>query len=677
MKNVKIQELTLTNFKGIKSLHVDFSDEQTNIFGDNGTGKTSIFDAFTWLLFGKDSTDRQNFEIKTLDKNNNPIPKINHEVEGLINAEGKLITIKRTLSEKWVTRRGSSESEFAGNETIYEWNGVPLLAGDFSNKVSDIVDEKVFKLITSPTAFNSLKWQDQREVLIGMTNITDEFIAEGNTDFKNLLITIGERDITLDGLEKSTKASLKKAKNEIKSIPTRIDEVERGKPEAIDFENIKTESKKLISKKEKLEAQISDKLKAEHAVFENKKKLQKSVYEIETEITKRKNGIKSEARTSFLSNTEKPREFQKSIDLTDSGIKDAETTEKNLNTRIESSKLHLHRLNTSLDELRDTWQKKNAETFTMDESECKCPTCKREFDSELLDDKRKEMEKIFADDKRTQLKLINSKGEGIKLEKEQTESLISSLNEKLKKCKSDLKDLWTSRAELSTQLKEVGTETTKSEEQIYNDLLLANDAWIKELENNIKELNAKINDEKPVDVSELKAEKATIQNEIDAFNVKLNDKKVIELANNRIETLKKEESELASSINKLDKQLYNIEQFTKAKMEALENSINANFSFVKFKLFETQINGGETPTCKALVEGVPFSDANTASKINAGLDIINTLCKYYQSSAPVFIDNRESVIDIIECQSQIVNLIVSEPDKKLRIESNVKQLETV
>ena len=113
--------------------------------------------------------------------------------------------------------------------------------------------------------------------------------------------------------------------------------------------------------------------------------------------------------------------------------------------------------------------------------------------------------------------------------------------------------------------------------------------------------------------------------------------------------------------------MWNSFEFIKKKIDTLESMINKKFSYVKFKLFETQINGAEIECCKALIDGVPFSDANTASKINAGLDIINTLCEYYKITAPIFIDNRESVVSIIDCKSQIVNLIVSKPDKTLRV----------
>ena len=194
MKIVKINKLKLTNFKGIRNLTIDFESEESFIYGDNGTGKTTVFDAFVYLLFGKDSQDRTSFEVKTLDKDNNVIPKIEHEVEAVITVDDETIELRRILREKWVTRRGTTEAEFSGNETIYEWNGVPMNAGDYSNKISSIVDEKLFKMITNPAAFNSLKWQDQRNVLIDIAgHITDEDVAKGNIDFEALISKLTDR----------------------------------------------------------------------------------------------------------------------------------------------------------------------------------------------------------------------------------------------------------------------------------------------------------------------------------------------------------------------------------------------------------------------------------------------------------------------------------------------------
>lgn len=91
------------------------------------------------------------------------------------------------------------------------------------------------------------------------------------------------------------------------------------------------------------------------------------------------------------------------------------------------------------------------------------------------------------------------------------------------------------------------------------------------------------------------------------------------------------------------------------------------FSGVKFRLFDTQINGGLVECCDALVNGVPWLDVNNADKINAGISIINVLSAHYGQTAPIWIDNSESITDILPSDSQVIELYVSKPDKTLRI----------
>ena len=187
MATITLKRLTLVNFKGVRNLTLDFN-HVTNIFGDNGTGKTTVFDSFMFLLFGKDSTDRKDFEIKTLDKNNKVIPQIEHEVSAIIDVNGEEIIIKRILKENWVKKRGSLDAEFSGNVTEYFWNDVPKQQKEYQDKIASILDETVFKMITNPLAFNSMKWPDKRSALIELVgNVSDAVIAGNDKMFVDLL----------------------------------------------------------------------------------------------------------------------------------------------------------------------------------------------------------------------------------------------------------------------------------------------------------------------------------------------------------------------------------------------------------------------------------------------------------------------------------------------------------
>ena len=170
---------------------------------------------------------------------------------------------------------------------------------------------------------------------------------------------------------------------------------------------------------------------------------------------------------------------------------------------------------------------------------------------------------------------------------------------------------------------------------------------------------------------ELKLRLNAINDQILELQKELNKEELLKQCENRVIELKDQESKLAQELADLEGTEYAIMQFTKSKVDTIERKINGRFKTVRFKMFETQVNGGEVECCETLVNSngsyVPFADANNAAKINAGIDIINTLCEHYNIYAPIFIDNRESVTRLIESNSQIVNLIVSEQDKKLRV----------
>jgi exonuclease SbcC len=184
---IELKKLSLSNFKGIRSFEILF-DQITDILGDNATGKTTLMDAFLWLFFGKDSTDRKDFEIKTLDANNRPYHRLDHEVAAVIIVDGEQITIRRTFREKWVKKRGSNEQEFTGHSTEFYWNDVPMKESEYQAKVSSIINENIFKLITNTSYFNQLKWQDRRNALLQIAGSisNDDVFSSLSGDFKEL-----------------------------------------------------------------------------------------------------------------------------------------------------------------------------------------------------------------------------------------------------------------------------------------------------------------------------------------------------------------------------------------------------------------------------------------------------------------------------------------------------------
>ncbi|MEI6865539.1 ATP-binding protein [Flavicella sp.] len=651
METFKLKKLSLRNFKGIRELVIDDFKDETNIYGDNGTGKTTIFDAVMYLLFGKDSLGSAKFQVKTLDLNNNVIPKLEHEVSGVFEVRGKVIEIRRVLKEKWVKKRGALLPEFVGNESLFYWDDVPKQAKEYQAKINEILDEGVFKLITNPLYFNSLKWQDRREVLIRIAgSLTDNEVAEGNQEFVKLIT--GLQDKTIEEYKKELASKKKKLNVDLRAIPTRVDEATRGLPQPAAFDNVRSCVEKWEIELKEIDALLLDKHKVLERHQEEKSNLSKDIHAAKTKM----DTLEFLEKENILEIERKRGSALKKIEF--DFILKTETSER-LTLFIDSLKGRIEALVSEKNKLGEKWEMENAKSFVFDKTRNSCPSCKREFEGEDLESVntlREQMTSNFNANKTRELEQINTEGQDVvrnfekaRLNLEEKETALIALKKEA--------------LVLEEKSKEEAERIALSEEGSSLALALSNNIEYLDLINKLEVLQSKNIIPIAVDDTELLEEKTKLSAEIKEASETLFDEGVIKKINQRIVLLKSEEGQLSQQISDLELTEFTVELFIKTKIEALENKINQKFSYVKFKLFETQINGGEIECCEALVNGVSFSDLNNAAKINAGLDIINTLTEFHKVSAPIFIDNRESINDLIKTQSQLVNLIVSKDDK--------------
>ncbi len=683
MKNIVIKELGLINFKGIKSLKIDF-ENQTDIFGANGTGKTTVFDAFTWLLFGKDSTERKDFEVKTLDSFGKVIPKIEHEVNAVIEVEGERIFIRRIMKENWVKKRGSLESEFAGNITDYYWNDVPMQQKDFQNKVSQILDETVFKLITSPLSFNSGSWgntkdpmwKNRRNVLTQIVGeISDAELAVGNPEYEKLIANLTQGK-SLEDYRLQVLASVKKAKEDLKLIPTRIDEVSRSKPESQDFTALESQLTGFQSDLEKIDGEISNANIAFQSKLDSQKDSKIKANNIKADIETIENNARKQANESQKVDTSVLDGLTVQLDSKEKELTSYKNASQTLADKHTGLVNQLADIDKKIEGKRNEWNVENAKEISFDESNFCCPTCKRDFEASDIEAKKAEIAENFNTQKQNQLRAITQQGQSLGTEKANLQAEIDTLKERIETgknttftCETELQGIKEKieieKSKLST------TEEKPSPDLVYESILSMNSDY-KKLKADLEAVEASIVEIPSVDNSELVEKRKGIVAEIDGIKSKLQTKSQIEAVDQRIKQLEAEEKTLAQQVADVEKIQFTIENFIKDKVDRLERSINQKFKFVTFKMFDEQINGGMKETCEAMVNGVPFSDVNNAAKINAGLDVINTLSEFYGVSAPIFVDNAESVHTLIETQSQLIRLVVSESDSKLNVK--VKEL---
>lgn len=641
---IRIYNLKLKNFKGIKDLEIVFDGKDTNIYGKNATGKTTIFDAFKWLFFDKDSNDRKDFNIKTLDENNNPIHYLEHEVEATLIIDGQDMNFKKMFKEKWIKKRGQEQQEFSGHETSYWIDEVPIKKKDYEEKINSIIPESLFKLITDPLFFNNqMSWKERRELLINISGstITDENILNSDDKFTTLKENLEGRSI--EDYSKVLAAKIKELNNDREKIPIRIDELTKTliTEHNINYEDLENEKSMCNEELQKIEAEMTD---IQTRARENMKKADQLGI-AKNELNNLKFRLEVEHNNKYSHDAMK---LQNEKVLVENQLRNKREEYENRGQKIDQDTKRK-------EDLYKKWDEVNKLTLEYDPDKFICPTCKREFEAEQIEEKKKEMETNFNNHKKAEKDAINTEGQTINARlqentaaREQLQKEINELDTKLETINKDL-------------------ETIENQQFGVKDFDVTSLPEYQEKQKEIEKLQEMVNQMVADDTTEIQNRKSSIIGQINNIDRQLNERDVQEKTKARIEELEKQEEEIAQKVQELESQQFQIEEFTKTKVELLENAINSNFEIVNFRLFKTQINGGLEECCDTLVNGVPYSDVNNAHKIIAGLDIIKTLSKFYNNSAPIFIDNRESINTLCTIDAQIISLIVTE-DAKLRIE---------
>jgi len=647
---MKLINLKLRNFKGIREFDLETFGESQAIFGENGTGKTTLFDAFSWLLFDKDSANRKDFEIKTLGVDGEPVHGLEHEVEGVLEIGGRQLGLKKVYSENWTKKRGSLEREFTGHTTNYFIDGVPVKKNEYEARIASIVDEDAFKLLTNPRHFNEvLHWQDRRKLLLEVCgDLSDaEVIASDSKLAKLPEILNGHK---LEDHRKVIAARRSEINKDIEKIPVRISEVQRGLPDAINAPSLKTELEDLKEKRNAKAQELAN-LEAGGGVAEKTKGLRV----IEAEILK----VEREQWTVAADETQVAKvELRKLEDEAD-GLGRAI---QNIQAEVVEKQNTVKRLEELLDTLRQDWSVTNSENFTFEQSDT-CPACGQSLPPEQLEAAREGAINNFNLKKASKLASITTEGTSAKariealnkevgvleLENTNNEARLTELNKEIDGARADLAAL--ENKETVTPASLVYVELTQKKSAIETDiekLKATNSGAVEAVRLILSAIDAKIADCESA-IAQIKQREAGLQ---------------------RIEELKSAERTLAKEYERLEGELYLTEQFVRAKVSLLEDRINSRFELARFKLFNQLVNGGVEEVCETMFLGVPYSSAlNNSARINIGLDIINTLSKHFQFDAPIWIDNAEAVTQLLQTEGQQIRLYVSESDRVLRIEA--------
>jgi DNA repair exonuclease SbcCD ATPase subunit len=642
MKTIYLKRIALRNFKGLESFAIDFTSNETNILGKNTAGKTTIFDAYNWLLFGKDSLDRTDFPIKTYDKDNNIIPKLEHEVSGIILSGSEEIELRRLYTEKWTRKRGNDIEELTGHETSFYINGVEKKKGEYEAFVKQLIDEQISKVITNPLYFmEKMKWNERREILSTMAGeISNEMVLEqfGNSEQLKQLLSAGK---DLQEQKQVLRQKIKLLETQLSEIGTRLLEVNREGMFHTDFEAIENEIETKTQMIKALERSIVD---IQEANSQEQKKVinaQNEKFKLNTKL----NELQSEL--TLKNSTAKNEVLAKRMDI-EREITHLKNQIENIQTQAQNIEQNIASIQAENDNLREQYKQTQTLEFQLNQNDVCCPTCKREFDNSTM--KVEELKSSFNTNKNQRLTSINETGVLNNKRIEDLKLKLSQLNKSELESKLEAKQLELQNFNASIQSNKL--VTTPEIEQIKKQI----EAFV------IPEIQT-------TDFSELLTNKNNIQEQLDELKAKLHAKDELKRKKERQTELTIEKQNVAQEIAHLQRIDADIDQFNKAKIEIVENRINGLFKLVSWKMFNVQVNGGLEPTCEAIVDGKPYAAMNKALQMNVGIDIVNALNLHYGILAPIFIDNRESITTLIASQSQIVNLIVDKDSDVLTVQN--------
>ena len=656
---MKLLTLKLENFQGIKSAEFKFNGKSTSIYGDNATGKTTVFNAMTWLLFDKSSTGSKNFTPQTKGPKGD-LHFLDHSAEGIFSLEdSRIITLKKVYHENYKKKRGSTNQEFSGHSVDFYVDGVPVKEKEYIEVILELCENSErMKMLTMPDYFpEEMAWDERRKILLeicGDVDYKDVIMSDKELlKLNDYLLIPGTKDqhYTVDEFKKIASAKKTDISKQLEEIPDRIDEAQKAIPDFTVINLSATESKDKIKSLEKSKEEFETE-KARIISGDNiAVAIRKQIAEANAEI--------AEARADYATKNSKLNEG------TYSAINDikkqrmsANNSCEDLENEIANATRMANRLTKIRADLLEEYDRIQAETW--DPTEEVCPTCKQS----LPEDSIQTLRDGFNQNKSNRLEQINSRGKS-----EASKNMIDAIYIKIKdmeiKEKQEIQVVEGFDQQLAALQKDIQSPKPFEDTEEYRLITARIEIYHKE-ENNqegkIEALTAELN-------GKVDAIRISIQEQEDIKN-KMNLAKSQE---KRINELSDREKELSGQYEFIEKGIYLCELFVKTKVSLLNERINSKFKCVRFRLFIEQLNGGIKEDCEVMIpsEGgrmVPFVFANNGGRINAGLEIIATLSRHWNLSIPVFVDNAESITDLLAIDNQLIRLVVSAKDKTLRTE---------
>ena len=662
MKRITIEELHLRNFRGARDVKVSFTDGTNIVCGDNGTGKSTLMDAFLWLLFGKDAEERKDCEIKRIEAGER-LRQTDATVECRLDVDGQQNTLRRSLREVWSKPRGATEPVFKGNETEYSINDVPKKMSEFDAWVAEhLAPADVFRMLTDADCFPRLRWEKQREKLFELAGGVDEEAVRDSVDgLADLLARLSDK--SLEDYKRELAARKRKLRKALEEIPARSDQTRLMIPTTDARDVWERKLADVDARLADLNREAADFAAQERARGAEARRRVEEVEALKTRMARRT----AELRRAAIEEAEKKNEGRRQVEtrLRDLKAADAEATRrlKDAKGEVDELGLRINQKEEACERLRATWYAESARPYTGDNV---CPHCLQPLPEEMQRDNRRR----FEESKNERLSQIQTDGHRTKAEITRLEEEMKTAEARLDRAAGDAFDAEASAEILREELAEMPDRVEPAAVDPMADE--AYRAMAEELERLEADAPQTLPASEPNGGEAITARLATLNRERDTIRRGLSDCDTADSLRAEIRRLDEEARTLAQQLSDADRDEDTMRRYTRARIETVEQRVNSLFRTVRFRLFEYTNEGGEVDTCVPLVgdDGVPYPVANTAAQVWVGLEIIRVLQQHAGVSAPVFVDGAERVTHFPRMDHQAILLKVAQGVRPMRVTNN-------
>ena len=647
---VKLLKLDIENFRGIKNFVLTPDGHRITVQGANGTGKSTLMAAFLWLLTGKDAQGRENYNVFPLGTDGNRLSGCSPTVTATLSMpDGRTLILQRSICERWTKRRGSAETEYNGDETRYFIDEVPVSAGEYSSAIFGMFPEKLLPLLLNAAWFSeqTKDYKERRRLLLeqfGSLQPADVFTA--NPELSDLESMLGTHSV--DEFSRICTERRKRYKDSLSALPARIDENRKQLQSMSDAGDIKNKRSKLNVEIAKLQYEI-ERTTADAVQRHNQQELEKVRQYLEM-IPNKRRVLEASGNAGWLE------EHNRRVDDAARGKQNAMCRAETLAAELRVLTLERDHLAAERDRLRVEWVEVNGSVPDIAQT---CPTCGQALPAELV----QEAQENFNVSKSERLSDIAAKGAKAAQDVETMEQKAARLREDLDTCER------AARAAAAAYDMVIAEKPPVTQMGLFAEL----DAEEKELKARAEELRQAIQASAQAAeqvVQEKRQKLADMQAQSDAMTSRLAEIERNAALETRIQELEAEQRDTLHQLEEAERGLSMCEEYTRTLVILLTERVNKHFPTVRFKLFEQQKNGGLREVCEAMVDGVPYGALNTASKMQANVEIVQAFSRAADISLPLFLDNRESVTDLtLPDEIQVINLNVS-PGEKLGLKGD-------